>query len=73
MIRFVDLGNQLNMNETAGPRYFAWYDTVRDHFLDFDGEQTFNTWAEFEPVCPKDLIGRLRPLFSAHWDPGDSF
>jgi hypothetical protein len=70
MIRFVDLGHQLNVNASEGLRYFAWYDTVCDHFLDFDGEQTFNTWSEFEPACPCDLVERLRCLFPAMWNPG---
>jgi hypothetical protein len=42
MLRFVDLRGQ-----GLGGR-FAYFDTVTSSFHDFDGEQTFSTWAEFE-------------------------
>jgi hypothetical protein len=70
VIRFVDLGHQLNVNSAEGPRYFAWFDTVSDHFLDFGGEQTFNTWDEFVEVCDDAvLLERVRRLFPAVWEP----
>lgn len=44
MVRFIDLTGQID--EGFG---FAWFDTVVDHFIYFDGgAQVFETWDEFE-------------------------
>jgi hypothetical protein len=50
MIRFVDLGRQLwvDENDPISSRQFCFFDTVTDRFLDFDGEQVFETWRDVE-------------------------
>jgi len=45
MIRFIDLRGQ-----GTGSR-FAFYDTVRDHFLELEGEQAWDVFLEFAEVC----------------------
>ena len=56
MKRFVDLrGQDLNWR-------FAWYDTVRDEFESFNGEQVFDTWDEFAEVCSSNEIEQYRRL-----------
>jgi hypothetical protein len=44
VIRYVDLGDQI----VEGFREFAWYDTVKEEFLNLDGTQTWNNWREFQ-------------------------
>ncbi len=43
MLRFVDMRRA----EAAGYR-FAWWDTVRDMFVELAGDQAWDTWADFE-------------------------
>ena len=45
MIRFVDLGQQIDGD---GPRHFAFFNTVTDQFMTFDGEEVFETVEEFK-------------------------
>jgi hypothetical protein len=54
MIRFIDLGKQIAVDETdpEWPRQFAFYDTVDDTFVSFDGTEVWDSWGEFE----SDLI-----------------
>jgi len=44
VIRFIDLGDQI----LEGMREFAWWDTITDTFEEFNGNQTWDTWKEFE-------------------------
>ena len=43
MLRFINLKGQL----TEGNSDFAWYDTVTDKFLEFNGIQVWDRWEEF--------------------------
>lgn len=45
MIRFIDLGKQiaLDENDHEWPREFAFYDTCIAQFLSFDGQQLFDS------------------------------
>jgi len=77
MIRFIDLGKQIAVDETdpEWPRQFAFYDTVYDVFYEFGGEQVWDNWKEFEKAyldnCnTMDLRGRPIERFrniSQHW------
>jgi len=44
MIRYVDIGDQIMEDSSQ----FAWWNTIRDKFLEFDGNQVWDTWCEFE-------------------------
>lgn len=54
MVRLVDLGYQLGPGEAAYciamglTRQFAFFDTVSDTFMDFDGCQVFDSLEHFE-------------------------
>lgn len=68
MIRFVDLGKQLGIDETW-PREFCFYDTMPGTFIDLGGSgcQVWHSWKDFEEDCiaekaPQDFIDRLRGL-----------
>jgi hypothetical protein len=45
MIRFIDLGKQiaLDENDPDWPREFAFYDTCMAQFLSFDGQSIFDS------------------------------
>lgn len=47
MIRFIDLGTQITC-DPQGDRCFAFFDTVVDKFMSFDGEQMWTAWIDFE-------------------------
>lgn len=49
MIRFVDIGTQINCYPGGVP-VFAWYDTIHDTFIQIDGEETWESWDAFV-VC----------------------
>ena len=40
MIRFIEVGNQVLDDE----KYFSWWDTITDRYLEFNGEQMWETW-----------------------------
>ena len=40
MIRFIEVGNQVLDDE----RYFSWWCTITDRYLEFNGEQMWETW-----------------------------
>ena len=74
MIRFIDLGDQI----LEGQREFAWFDTVTDTFEEVNGNQTWDTWEEFEedynadpnkhPLDPEFRpLSRYRGLFPKKW------
>lgn len=45
MIRFIDLGKQiaLDENDPEWPREFCFYDTLQASFISFDGQQIFDS------------------------------
>ena len=45
MIRFIRIEKGKIDDETE---YFAWWDTIYDRFMAFDGEQMFESWEDFE-------------------------
>lgn len=48
MIRFVDLGKQLEVDEDDpnAPRAFAFYNTITSQFLVFDGQSSFESYED---------------------------
>ena len=61
MIRFIDLGKQIAVDETDPdyPRQFAFYNTVNDQFISVNGSQVFDSWREFDTYAD----GELTPEF----------
>jgi len=59
MKRFIDLRGQ-----GTGCR-FAWWDTIRDEFESFSGDQAWNTWNEFMEVCLSEKQERYKRLCPA--------
>lgn len=68
MLRFIDLGKQIAVdeNDPAYPRQFAFYNTTSDCFLSANGGQVFDSWDEFlENAVTEislDTIDRCRSL-----------
>ena len=58
MIRFIYIGDQI----MEGERDFAFFDTVTDTFLDFDGDQVFASIEEFEAAASGELLARCLGL-----------
>ena len=54
MIRFIELGNQIN--EWANE--FAFYDTCIDKFIDFGNDETFESRADFKFYDYHELYNR---------------
>jgi hypothetical protein len=48
MIRFIDLGKQIAVDETdpEWPRQFAFYDTVSDSFIDLGNGYVWDSWLD---------------------------
>lgn len=46
MIRFIDLGKQIGLDE-EWPREFAFFDTCTARFVEFNGEQVWESWEDF--------------------------
>jgi hypothetical protein len=48
MIRFIDLGKQLALDESdpEWSREFCFYDTIQAEFLSFEGQQVFESWED---------------------------
>jgi hypothetical protein len=63
MIRFIDLGKQIGIDE-EWPREFAFFDTVSDKFLKFGNEQVWESWNDFleSGFIGQYFIDRLKPL-----------
>lgn len=66
MIRFVDLGKQLGIDE-EWPREFCFWNTVPDTFIEMNYSRVWRSWASFEEDClaekaPQDYIARLRDV-----------
>lgn len=75
MIRFIDLGEQI----IKGYPEFVWYNTVICKFETFSGNQTWETWLEFETDHRHDetkfypetyTIDRFKALFPKKWKEG---
>jgi len=47
MIRFVDLGKQIGLDE-EWPREFAYFDTIVDLFVKVNDEHLWASWDEFK-------------------------
>lgn len=60
MIRFLNLGSQISMED--GDVDFAFYDTVADRILEFSGNQVWPSWADFELDYIGDDLERFRRL-----------
>lgn len=43
MLRFVKIGGQI----IEGDKAFAYYDTVTDRFIEYNGAQVFENWKDF--------------------------
>ena len=56
MIRFIDLGKQIAVDEQdeSWPRQFAFYDTVRDRFVSINGWQVFDSLGGFLQEVEQD-------------------
>lgn len=56
MVRFVDLGKQLAVDETdpEWPRQFAFFDTISDTFMEINGSQVWDTWIDFHTDACQD-------------------
>ena len=46
MIRYIDLGEQIN-DYSEGHHDFAWYDTIIDCFIEYNGTHVWSSWEEF--------------------------
>ena len=57
MIRFIDLGKQIAVDETdpEWPRQFAFYNTVNDRFVSANGAHVFDSWREFDTYANDEL------------------
>lgn len=59
MIRFIDLTGQIFIDDNEP--HFAWFTTITDEFLEFNGSCEWNTWKECEEdmriMCIKDNMG----------------
>jgi len=52
--RFIDIRGQ-------GTGYrFAWYDTIKDEFEEFEAQQAWDTWDDFAAVCPPEKFDQER-------------
>ena len=58
MIRFINIGDQIAENCRA----FAFFDTVTNTFLAFDGEQVFETEEEFIDAASGELLDHCLSL-----------
>ena len=58
MIRFIDLGDQITCD---GTKEFAWYDTIKDVFIELCGNQTWDNWEEFEQDLLEEYPGAKNP------------
>ena len=60
MIRFVEIGNQIEEDEDS----FAFFNTVTDKFIEFEGEVVFNHLSDFVD-CAKnsEYLGRCLCLY----------
>lgn len=66
MIRFIDIGGQIDEEQTD----FAWYDTITNKFIELGGAVVWSDWQEFEddfklfyPRQNAESIQRFKRLF----------
>ena len=45
MIRFVDIGDQVTLD---GTKEFAWFCTIVDRFIEFNGTHVWDSWEGFK-------------------------
>ena len=65
MIRFVDLGDQITCD---GTKEFAWFNTIVDRFIEFNGTHVWETWKDFEEDAEGDEdMDRFKRLFPKEW------
>lgn len=55
MIRFIDLGKQMGLDE-VWPREFCFYTTITSHFVRLADEDIFRSWDEFEAHYNTELM-----------------
>ena len=58
MIRYVNIGAQINEGEDA----FAFFDTITNRFIEFDGEQVFESTIDFAFHKNHSLYSRCNGL-----------
>jgi hypothetical protein len=71
MIRLIDLGKQTSDGD--GPRQFAFWNTVKDMFLDYNDTQAWATYEQLQQdifwhigrEAGYDTLRRLEPLVPA--------
>jgi len=47
VIRYIDLGDQINEYHDEGEHDFAWFDTIIDRFLMYNETHVWSNWEEF--------------------------
>ena len=61
MIRFIDLGDQITLD---GTKEFAWFDTITERFIEFNGTHVWDSWEYFESDAEGDEdMDRFKRLF----------
>ena len=55
MIRFIRIGNQISLIDDKGWHDFAWFNTITDTFMEFNGEQVWNSWDSFAEDYSEDI------------------
>lgn len=75
MIRFVRIqGIDIDGND-INPKMFAWYNSVYDNFISFNGNFVWISWKDFEADWEDDWaelgmynnIERFRQLYNNEW------
>ena len=66
MIRFIDIREQI----LDGERNFAWFDTITDQFIEYNGTHVWSSWDEFINDFDGDenQLARFERLYQ--WKPG---
>lgn len=66
MIRFIDLGKQiaLDENDPDWPREYCFYDTCMAQFVSFDGQQIFDSIADLEEQMDDDDPSYVKRILS---------
>ena len=62
MIRFINLTGQILIDDDEP--HFAWFDTVRNEFIEFNQAQEWHTWGEFSV----DLLKDRKVLTHSYYD-----
>lgn len=76
MIRFIDLGRQIAVDETdeEWPRQFAFYNTVSDEFISLSGMgYVWDSWEDILEYAPDESPELMQRLWSVSpdWAKGD--